>query len=70
MAAHEDAKFGFAETERFARQLREVDHDDQVAMKRAQFVRPPRQFRGSLNLAATSALQGRAELDSSREGQP
>ena len=29
----------FADTERFARQLREVDHDDYIAMKRGQYAR-------------------------------
>ncbi len=29
----------FADTERFARQLREVPHDDYIAMKRGQYVR-------------------------------
>jgi hypothetical protein len=29
----------FADTERFARQLREVKHDDYIAMKRDQYVR-------------------------------
>lgn len=32
----------FADTERFARQLREVKHDDYIAMKRIQFVRQQR----------------------------
>ena len=32
----------FADTERFARQLREVTHDDYIAMKRGQYLRQQR----------------------------